>query len=368
MSTENMKALWKGLLDIGIRSIGTSGNIKAGEYIYEQLSRHIGNVSWDNFEFDGWHSECKPTQITVNADEKRELTSWVFMGSGKGYFAGTIKKVGVSHVWNMYLWDRYAVIENGSIVAYIVGRDKGGALSQTLIEGNSTIPNVIISEEENAWLKYKLMTCDAVTCSALVTCEQKLMRGRNILARFVPPDPIFDKRVIVCAHYDSMYNTIGAYDNAAGVVVLLKLAEWLVNSPVKRPVDIVFMDAEEWSLAGSRALAQKEKPDEIAYILNVDGVGSCDDIEVWCGRQAFEKKIMELVMQNKDTPNFTFINPPKRGSDHVPYYDRGIDCVMYTFNEQDIIHTPDDIYNENTLVNMTKMLSLVQTTLLQIPG
>lgn len=361
-----MKKLWQDMLELGIRSVGTKGNLKAGEFIYNELSKYTDEISWEPFEFQGWHSECESTSIGINSGGKeRTLQSWAFMGSGMGPFEGTIKKIGKSHVWNMYLWDRYAVINDGRVLGYIIGRENGGALSQTLIDGNSSIPNVIISDEDSRWLSRELEAFDEVSCWGEVKCEQRAMEGRNILGRFSPPGSHGKKRVIVCAHYDSMYNTVGAYDNAAGVVVLLELARRLKEHTL-RPVDIIFMDGEEWALAGSKYMAGKTKPDEIEYVLNIDGVGSCDEMEIWCGGQEFEKKIIELVLANSEIADYCFINPPKRGSDHVPYNDMGIDCVMYTFNEQDVIHTPRDIFNNKTVGNMEKMLRLCWSTLQQI--
>mgnify|MGYP000179783805 FL=1 len=71
-------------------------------------------------------------------------------------------------------------------------------------------------------------------------------------------------------------------------------------------------------------------------------------------------------MDYEEIPWKTFKNPPPPGSDHTPFYERGVPCCMYTFNDQGIIHTPGDVYDERKLANMEKMLHLVLYTLKKI--
>ena len=61
-----------------------------------------------------------------------------------------------------------------------------------------------------------------------------------------------DDAHFVGAHYDGPLHSIGADDNASGVVALLELARRLSHSPPKRPVWLVAFDQEEWGLLGAR--------------------------------------------------------------------------------------------------------------------
>ena len=65
--------------------------------------------------------------------------------------------------------------------------------------------------------------------------------------------------LLVGAHYDGPLHSIGADDNASGMVALLELARrWSANPP-KRTVWLVAFDQEEWGMLGSAALASELK-------------------------------------------------------------------------------------------------------------
>jgi Zn-dependent M28 family amino/carboxypeptidase len=160
-----------------------------------------------------------------------------------------------------------------------------------------------------------------------------------------------------------MYNTKGAYDNGAGAVVAVETAMMLAGKPGWPDVDIVLMDAEECRLEGSRYYASKTDADEVRFVVNIDGIGRGDIMEVWSGPEAFERKLVELLRTDGDFPNKVYKNPPPPGSDHAPFYEKGIDCCMFTVNDQDIIHTARDDYNADMLKNMEKMPAFIIKTI-----
>ena len=89
--------------------------------------------------------------------------------------------------------------------------------------------------------------------------------------------------VIVGGHFDADRlddGTLsqGAVDNAAGVLVLLRVAETLREVALAGTVHVVFFDMEELGLLGSRAYVQSLEPAPGAVMVNVDIVAYGDTL------------------------------------------------------------------------------------------
>ncbi len=352
------------LVSFGNKTIGSEAKQRAEEYLFRRLKEISAEARVLPFTFEGWEVGGD-FRLAIEKPMQKELEAWVFMGSGGGRASGRLVRMGYNYVWNMYGWERYAIMSQGKICGYLSGRQEGGALSQTLVEGCSELPHFIVSAEDNRLLRELILSGQEVLIEAEASCRRvENMRGANLLL------PIRGRkggrRVLVCGHYDTMYNTPGAYDNQAGAAVLLKLAEQLVAERLDRDVDLLLTDGEEWNLAGSRHFAETEDLSQYEYVLNVDGIGRGDELEIWSGKESFERRLAEQLMDYEEIPWKTFKNPPPPGSDHTPFYERGVPCCMYTFNDQGIIHTPGDVYDERKLANMEKMLHLVLYTLKKI--
>ncbi len=358
-----MKHFWKEILEYGPRSVGTPAHDRVTDYIFNEMKKLSEHAYLDGFIFEGWLNHS-PSFLRVTEPVERKLESFLFLGSGAGEFKGYMKKIGKNYVWNMYGWDLYAVVsEDEKIIAWISGRNEGGLLSQTLIEGNSDLPHLIIGEEENKWLNHLLQAGQVVKAEGKADCSAvPEMKGNNIVAPFRNGAPD-QKDIILCAHYDSMYNTVGAYDNGAGAAVLMSLARRFSENPPKKNLVLIFTDGEECRLEGSKHFAKGVCPEQTEYVLNIDGIGRGQELEIWCGREPFARKIYELLAKYEEIPEKIIKWPPPPGSDHQPFYAKGIHTCMYTFNDQGILHTERDVYQESMLRNMEKMEKLVLYTL-----
>lgn len=84
--------------------------------------------------------------------------------------------------------------------------------------------------------------------------------------------------ILIGAHYDAVPGTPGADDNGTGVVVLLELARFLAQNPLKYPVRLVAFDLEEYGLLGSTAYAKslKENQQKLRLMLSLEMLGYCD--------------------------------------------------------------------------------------------
>ena len=103
--------------------------------------------------------------------------------------------------------------------------------------------------------------------------------GHNVVVSFGAGPP----RTVVGGHFDADRLDAGALshglvDNAAGVLVLLRVAETLREAELQGVVHVVFFDMEELGLLGSRAYVQSLDPAPGAVMVNVDIVAYGDTL------------------------------------------------------------------------------------------
>jgi len=188
-----------------------------------------------------------------------------------------------------------------------------------------------------------------------------------------------ERPVLVSAHWDGV-GTIdgqvapGASDNAAGVAVVLWVAEQLARDHkagrLKRPVLVVLFGGEEMGLAGSRQFVQAMRNPKTPFgkplcAINVDGVGSRTDNEVFViGRshhpqllEAFQKSMDGLEL-GRDIDRFAF----KEGSDHWPLHEAGIPAVSIFAADYRAMNTLRDKTERVDMATLRRIANTVYRT------
>jgi Iap family predicted aminopeptidase len=368
---QRLRKWWYDLLSYDMRSMGSVGAEKAVHYIRSQVEELGIESQVQNFAYPGWEL-VSFTGLHVESPVKETVEAYPALGSAGGkVVSGRLVELGETVIWDMYNWPRFGVFsDNGEIIAYITARLGGQALSQTLMTKDSIKPHLFVGEDTYWQWKEHLKQNEEI----LVSFELNVLRspekeGQNLRVQlYGAEDGDKSGKVIIGAHYDTMYNTKGAYDNTSGVAVLLGLIEWF---QVERPpfsVECVFFGGEEFALAGSNAyvdsLSEKER-EEIALMINLDGFGRGDILECWVSGERLEQNLWRQLMEEKERlfSRWKMVSPPPPGSDHTPFFNIGIPVVMFTVNDQEIIHTIRDLPQESMFHNMVKILQFLQIIL-----
>ena len=161
------------------------------------------------------------------------------------------------------------------------------------------------------------------------------------LARRVPAEQVVarrrgsasdGRRVVVSAHIDSRYGTPGALDNAAGVAVLLALADRLGMTTPALDVELVPFNGED-DYAAPGELAYLAQPDvaleDVVLAVNIDAVGRRGDATAisfyGCGDElrdaALDAAALDpLIAEGPEWPM----------SDHMVFAMRGVAAMAVT--------------------------------------
>ena len=135
---------------------------------------------------------------------------------------------------------------------------------------------------------------------AYITTELKKLGWKPQLEKFEDGVNVFAQRpgtdknagaILVGAHYDTVYISPGADDNASGVAVVLEIARLLGSRPTPRTLQLAFFDKEEAGLLGSKAFVTNKK-----HLENLQGVIVMDMVGYACHSPGCQKYPTGLPM------------------------------------------------------------------------
>lgn len=182
---------------------------------------------------------------------------------------------------------------------------------------------------------------------------------RNILAKIPGQHEKLKSEVIVLsAHFDHVgYGSKktskgqiglihnGADDNASGVAALLEIANSLKQAELHRTLLIIFWDAEEKGLWGSKYwLAQPTVPvDNIELMVNVDMIGRLSESLGLYGTRSMPGLRFAWSQANRSTElKLNFPWRVQNNSDHYPFFSRGVPITMVHTGLHDDYHKASD--------------------------
>lgn len=146
----------------------------------------------------------------------------------------------------------------------------GGLYPFPLIEdGDFDIPSVYMTAEEGD----RLVQSAGQVVSLDIDAARIPATGCNVIARAGQAP---GRRLVICAHIDAKIDTPGAIDNAAGVVVLMLLAELLAGYRGKLGLEIVALNGEDYYAASGQIQYVSQNTGrfgEIVLAINLDAAG-----------------------------------------------------------------------------------------------
>lgn len=258
-----------------IREAGTPTEEKAASLIREELKSFGMESKLSEFAFDTWEIRKAELTVTEPYNKTYQVTGYQRCGS--------TAEEGVEA--------EFLYVENGDdislshaagkivMVNEIVRKDmylkllKAGAAGFVSISGSPTdtgedripraaaIPQKVydaLNEKERIqgvgihYLDAVEMVTEGAKRVRLTLLQEEVTRtSRNVEARIQGSDRA-DEILTLTAHYDSVPEGPGAYDNMAGAAIIMEVCRYLKEHQPRRTVEFVWFGAEEKGLLGSR--------------------------------------------------------------------------------------------------------------------
>ncbi|MBC7081342.1 MAG: Zn-dependent exopeptidase M28 [Thermoplasmatales archaeon] len=215
--------------------------------------------------------------------------------------------------------------------------------------------------------KFLSFGLDSTIYNWSVSSGLRKYNGQNVEG-VLPGD---EKIIIFNAHFDSVENTVGADDNAAGVASLIAVAEVMSKFRFNHTVKFVAFSGEENGLLGSNEYARNsyEKDDFIIVEMNADMIAHANGengskFRIYATEDAdwIVEKIKEI---NKNFLSFELIigniNRKFGGSDYLSFAKYGFESIaFFEYEWNPYMHQPeDDLSNVNFsyLLKTTRLIA-----------
>jgi len=259
-----LSLLKKLVTDIGPRQSGSRAFAKAAKIVMKELQRSLSNVAYDRYEFDDW-GPVSSSDLIVGGQHIEAIPQ----KRGFGTSAEGVKGIFTKSDSGYTISDE----QTGRILAYFSVNQYGKAISGSAL-GNldQSVPVFGIGKQDVLLLdrsaKNKL--------SAWIKAEYHPVHkvpGVNVVGRIEGKS---SKEILVIAHLDTIFNTPGANDNAASVIVMLMLAHAASGRAHNHTLTFIASDSEEYGYEGAYHYAGGRIADhtmkDIQYVLNFDSL------------------------------------------------------------------------------------------------
>jgi len=353
-------------VQIGSRPIGSTANLAAANYIGEVFKQNGLSVERQEISCPNWFSDYTSLELNGEALEasantfspscnisvptipvctpaELELASF----SGKILiFYGDLAQTELATKGGIYISERdrriLQLLEEKRPAGIVTVNPTLHARWRLIEDFDLDIPSVTVSAHSGL----KLLKSPGATVQMKVVTHRSPSHTDNIVGR-LPGD--IPERIVFCAHYDSKVDTPGAYDNAAGVGVLLTLAEVLSRREHRHTLEWVAFTGEEGAGLGDMEYARRAHStgagfDQVTAAINIDGVGpftGTTTITSFAASQELEALIDEKI---GSYPGVIRVEPWP-ASDHYIFYSNGTPSIAFTSRGiKDIYHTLSDTF------------------------
>jgi hypothetical protein len=165
-------------------------------------------------------------------------------------------------------------------------------------------------------------------------------RERNVIAELPGRS---DERVLVSAHYDSVWRGPGAIDNASGVEGVRRIGASLEGRDLPRTVQLVAFAAEEIKLTGSRWYVDEAKLRgelaQISAVVNLDCIARGEKLNVLASPELMLGRAVEAARGLGLLDRYELETGPATGGvDSHWFAENGVPAVT-------ILHFPYDQYH-----------------------
>lgn len=243
---------------------------------------------------------------------------------------------------------RYHVVESQDRFLELLERSKPSAIVTinhykspypvVLEDSAFSIPSVTVSNQDGLFLLQNAGN----NAKLKILSKRKESTGSNVIGCRRGKS---DKKIIVCAHYDTKPGTPGAMDNASGISALLLVAWYLRQVKTELTIEFVAYGGEDSWWPGDSLYIKEYSTENIVAAINIDGIGmkkSKTALAFFAYSKLLEGRIMEAAKRHGD-----FVPEQFYASDYCFFWPLGIlTLALTTSGAMDlvgkVIHTEND--------------------------
>lgn len=345
---------------IGTRFAGTPAEARAADYVAGQFRGMGYSVREQTFRFLGWEP-TRNASLRFLRPEACSAPVFPFIWSDAtppNGVEGRVERVGRMNIIGLFEWDKYAIVDTrtGEHLAYLAARDDGPAVSMAQSSATFTMPLVAVGRRDLQAIRRWEASEKGILASLTVGARFKPgSTSRNIIAALPGREPV--GAIVLCAHYDSEYNTPGAYDNACGLGLIVEVAARLRDKSFRRPIHFIAFGAEEYLYVGAdyyvTSLKERGQLGQVAAAVNVDSILIPDSKDSLLGgavihhtqdHMSIDSRVQQIAEKEglAKTYNLVYESPPSYSGDHAPFVREGIPAVKLLDAAPTWFHTPLD--------------------------
>lgn len=362
---------------IGPRPTGSAGNQRAGAYLRDQFAGYGWSVETPTFHCKTWAEgaarlTCRDEPLAVQPNPFsppfvgrapfivcRDLAALQAVPLSGRLVVLTGKLAAYPYMPKHYPYvtfeDQQQVIrwlEDTRPAAVI-----GIGVSPLFCDADFMIPSVTVHPRDEA----RLVGCPDAELNLTIEGQTLLSTGHNVIAKAGTGS----KRIIVCAHYDTWFGTPGALDNAAGVCMLLGLAEVLRDRLADLPqrVEIVAFNGEDHYAAPGEGIYLQQDLSDVTLVINIDAVGAAQRSNGICHFTDDAALLEQIRGVQRAFPNLVEVEPWIQG-DHSVFVQRGIPAVALSSTDLapysvEVFHTPADTVDRVDVSQVAEAVAFV---------
>ena len=281
-----------------IREAGTPAEARAAELIREELSSFGVESRLEEFPFYTW--EIKKVCFAVTEPYYKEYRAEGYIRCGKTpeegieaefLYAENGDDISLSHAKGKIVMVNEIIRKDMYLKLMKAGAAGFVSISGTPVEeGEDLIPRAAgipqklfdsLNESEliqGVGIHYKdaveIVTKGASRARLTLIQEEAEKKSANVIAR-IPGEEHSEEILTLTAHYDSVPQGPGAYDNMAGAAIIMEICRYFKEHTPGRTLEFIWFGAEEKGLLGSRNYVQVHEGElkNHRFNMNVDLAG-----------------------------------------------------------------------------------------------
>ena len=281
-----------------IREAGTPAEARAAELIREELSSFGVESRLEEFPFYTW--EIKKVCFAVTEPYYKEYRAEGYIRCGNTpeegieaafLYAENGDDISLSHAKGKIVMvneivrkDMYLKLMKAGAVGFVSISGTPVEEGEDLIPRAAGIPQKLfdsLNESEliqGVGIHYKdaveIVTKGASKARLTLIQEEAEKKSANVIAR-IPGEEHSEEILTLTAHYDSVPQGPGAYDNMAGAAIIMEICRYFKEHTPGRTLEFIWFGAEEKGLLGSRNYVQDHEGElkNHRFNMNVDLAG-----------------------------------------------------------------------------------------------